>query len=385
MYNYCLTGVQLNNKECSNPIDLLPNNIEGFESTIKNSLDKYYLMNIENFESDSDIVKNTSGLIGWYDSIDPNLTGTVPPNDTEIKTWKDKSNSKNDLVAKIPGKWSNKSIKFSSSWYQSIKPSSYPIDVYLVVKLDKLNVQNDVVSLTEINSDNFNSLTYSEYKSGFWHNGSSNFHRTDNAVAKEPESKTDFLIMGWSLGNNNFKIYRNNVEIMSTNSYTWTTNNPYLQLGNRASFSADSLLNGSISEVVVYNRQLESSERNKIFDYLNSRWILSSPNINTSVPTPAPAPAPTPAPASTSTPTPAPASTSTPTSVPASTSTPTSVPASTSTPAPAPALLVSGSKPTPDSEKSNSNLYLFIGVSFIIFVILIFIFMRRNNRDDNDD
>ena len=234
---------------------------------------------------------NIPGLTGWFDSKDPYSTGMTATDGTIITTWKDKSDNKNDFQAKVPGKFINGGIKFSKSWYQSIKPHTYPIDVYVVLKLDGLNVHNDIIGLTEINKDNFNSLTYSEFKKGYWHNGSSNFSRTGNAVSNLLENSTDKIIMGWSIGNNNFKIYRNGVQIMSTNSYQWNTINPYLQLGNRLFFPAGALLNGTIYEVMVYNRQINDDERANVFNYLTNKWLYSK---ILGVPAPAPAPAPVP-------------------------------------------------------------------------------------------
>ena len=267
--NFTCTPTILNNKNNKSLGYICESNnlIEGFQN-----------------ENKSISIKNISGLTGWFDSKDPNLTGEVPIDNTVIRIWKDKSDSKNDFLGKAPGKWLNNGIKFTNSWYQSIKPYTYPIDVYVVIKLDRLNKHADVIGFTEKNKDNFNSLTYSEYKAGYWHNGSTYFTRTRNSVANLPETSTDIIIMGWSIGNNNFKIYRNGVQIMSTNSYQWNVINPYLQLGNRLFIPTEGLLNGTIYEVIVYNRQINDGERKTVFKYLTNKWLLPPPKNSKVIP-----------------------------------------------------------------------------------------------------
>ena len=51
MYNYCLTGLQLNNTPCSKPTDLVKNEVESFDS-LSNEIQfkKYYSNSVENFE-----------------------------------------------------------------------------------------------------------------------------------------------------------------------------------------------------------------------------------------------------------------------------------------------------------------------------------------------
>jgi hypothetical protein len=219
-------------------------------------------------------IKNISGLIGWYDGKDPLGNSLAPANNTPIPTWKDKSGNANDLVAKIAGTFLNNGIKFTNSWYQSIKNVTYPMDVYVVVQLPRLDVHADIAAISDRVADNFNSLTFSEYRPRTWHNGSNGFTRTANSVANAPETSTSLLVMGWSIANNNFKIYRNGVQIMSSTSYTWNAGNSSFNLGLRHNVTVpNGLLNGTIYEVFVYNRQLNDDERARVTDYLSTKWL----------------------------------------------------------------------------------------------------------------
>jgi hypothetical protein len=212
------------------------------------------------------------GVWAWYDGADPNNSGDAPANGTTISLWRDKSGNNNDMKSQVAGVYQNRSVVFSKSWYRSTKPAPYPIDVYVVVRVNNPNSANDVIGLGELTSDSFNSLTLSEYTPSTWHNGSSNFRRTPNARANQREASTGFLLMRWSIANNNFNIYRNGVKIMETTSYTWSSASPYLNLGERHYTTTGNNLSGAISEVVVYNRQLQDTERQRVEGYLTKKW-----------------------------------------------------------------------------------------------------------------
>lgn len=179
------------------------------------------------------------------------------------------------MQSQVAGVYQNRSVVFSKSWYRSTKPAPYPIDVYVVVRVNNPNAANDIIGLGEVNRDNFNSLTLSEYTASTWHNGSTYFQRTPSARANQRESSTGFLLMRWSIANNNFNIYRNGVKIMETAAYTWSSASPYLNLGERYLTTSGNNLSGAISEVVVYNRQLQDAERQRVERYLANKWSLT--------------------------------------------------------------------------------------------------------------
>lgn len=83
--------------------------------------------------------------------------------------------------------------------------------------------------------------------------------------------------MSWSIANNNFSIYRNGVQIVLTNSYTWTPPaSVVFCLGTRIDLSAGNRLVGSIAEAAVYTSQLNTTDRQKVEGYLASKWGLQS-------------------------------------------------------------------------------------------------------------
>jgi len=120
-------------------------------------------------------------------------------------------------------------------------------------------------------------LTFSEYSASHWHNGSSYYYRTPYAVANVSEQSTSFLLMQWSIADNNFYIYRNGVKIMNTTSYTWTKpSDSEFRIGSRQYFSANNLFQGSIAEVAVFNYQLETDNRLLVEGYLAWKWGINA-------------------------------------------------------------------------------------------------------------
>ena len=231
-------------------------------------------------------LKSIAGLTNWYDASNPNGNGKIPANGETIKTWVDKSPRANNMIAQKAGIYTTNgqnglgTVKFNKSWYRTVTANAdYPFNAFIVVKLDTLSKPLDIMTCGSRSRDNFNSLTFNEHPTakGRWHNGSSGFSRTPKAVANVTENATGFLIMQWSLTNNNFYIYRNGVEIMKTNAYTWgRPSDPEFALGTRHHDGRSHLLEGSIAEVAIFNNQLTTDNRQKVEGYLAWKWGINS-------------------------------------------------------------------------------------------------------------
>jgi len=223
-------------------------------------------------------IKKIPGLQIWLDGKDPLNNGKAPADGTPIPAWMDKSGNQNDMKAQKPANYaaSSSSLNFNRSLYNSKNVSVYPIDVFVIVKLQDTSGPYDICGLAQNGPDNFNSLTFGEFKRGFWHNGSSHFRRTPEASATTNETSTNFLLMQWSLANNNFYINRNGVQIMTSKSYTWDKGSPYFQLGSRLYTDAGHNLVGNIAEVLVFNAQLAGTQKQQVEGYLAWKWGLQA-------------------------------------------------------------------------------------------------------------
>jgi hypothetical protein len=232
------------------------------------------------------------GCVLWLDATD---SSTITLSGVNMTQWNDKSGLANNM---IPFSTFSNATVMSSYWnglnvlnfsgagvYQAPASSAvYPIDVYIVMALKDLTTHVDVISLTPSAAvDNFNNLGFSEYITSRWYNGSSSFARTPNTQSATNETSTSFLLMNWSIANNNFVIRRNGTQLSQTASYTWTmTAGSIFQLGWRISpliFSPGSFagaFRGYIGEIVAFNSQLTTSQRQVVEGYLASKWGLVS-------------------------------------------------------------------------------------------------------------
>jgi hypothetical protein len=227
---------------------------------------------------------NLPGLAVWLDASDPiglNLSGTT------ITRINDKSGNNNNFTplsglsnGVVQSNYQNglTVMNFSgNNIYRSASNGLYPSDVFVVVALKSLSVRSDVLGIGNTGNDNFNSLTFGEHTAGRWHNGSTNFSRTPNTVAPTNETSTGFLLMNWSIANNNFVLYRNGTQLSQTASYTYSIGSPSaLQIGFRApnGNTPDIALNVYIGEIVIYNTQQSTTNRQTVEGYLAWKWGL---------------------------------------------------------------------------------------------------------------
>jgi hypothetical protein len=153
----------------------------------------------------------------------------------------------------------------------------YPQDCYIVVALKSTTAHVDVLGMGDTGNDNFNSLTFGEYSASRWHNGSSGFSRTPNCVSSTTENSTSFLLIQWSIANNNFLLRRNGTQLVQTASYTYGFNNSstsVFQIGFRHTNLTAANFSGYIGEIIVFNSQLGTTQQQQVESYLAQKWGL---------------------------------------------------------------------------------------------------------------
>jgi hypothetical protein len=225
------------------------------------------------------------GCAMWFDAAD---STTLTLSSGSLTQWKDKSGNGRNLSAvsgfanaTVSASYQNalNVLNFSGNGlYRSpANTGIYPLDVYIVVAVKSLTAHSDVIGVGSTSSDSFNSLTFSEYTSRRWHNGSSYFNRTPNCVSPTDETSTGFLLIQWSIANNNFLLRRNGALLVQTASYTYTVPADFVfQIGFRLPNLAQANFSGYIGEIVVFDRQLETSQRQTVETYLANKWNLTT-------------------------------------------------------------------------------------------------------------
>lgn len=240
----------------------------------------------------SPITPLTLGCQLWLDASD---SSTITRNGANMTQWNDKSGTGNNMLpfstfsnATIASNFQNNLnvLDFSGAGvYQGLASNGpYPSDVYLVMALKNTTTHADVISVYSSNAGStFNSLTFGENVASRWHNGSDGFARTPLTVAPSNETSTSFLLMNWSISNNNYIIRRNGTQISRTTSYTYSRPlDSRFQIGFRINptvFSPSTTagpLRGYIGEIVAFNTQLGDAQRQQIETYLGLKWGLSN-------------------------------------------------------------------------------------------------------------
>jgi hypothetical protein len=232
------------------------------------------------------------GCVLWLDASD---ASTITLSGSSVTQWNDKSTAGNNMTpfstfsnATVSSNFQNNRsvLNFSANGVYRGPTSTgpYPADVYVVMALKDTTTHADVITVHSSNAGStFNSLTFGEYTASRWHNGSDGFARTPNVVSPSNETSTAFLLINWSVANNNYLIRRNGVQLIQSASYTYT--NPAdarFQIGFRANpavFSPASTagpFRGYIGEIVAFNTQLGYEQRRQIETYLGFKWGLSS-------------------------------------------------------------------------------------------------------------
>ena len=216
----------------------------------------------------------------WLDATDKS---TLQYSGNKLIRWNDKSRRNNDfssLDVLQPTKGSDNSVAFNRSLMFSRKSAAYPLDLFIVLKLNNLREHSDIIGISPANQDNFNSLTFGEFRRGHWHNGSSGFSRTTRAVANEAETSKNYMVIQYTLTNNNFVIRRNGKVIMKSSNYKWNMpSNAIFNLGCRVGYKIQrglmgQALKGSIKEIIAFDRTLNDSESNKINKELMDKHAL---------------------------------------------------------------------------------------------------------------
>ena len=227
--------------------------------------------------------RSIPGCAIWLDASDSNTITLSGSNVTQIN---DKSGNARNLPAvsglanaTVSSAFQNglNVLNFSGNGLYRTAADSivYPLDAYVIVALKSLTAQADVLGMGPTNADNFNSLLFSETQVGYWKSGSSSGVR--NVFSSTPETSTGFLLIQWSIANNNFLLRRNGTLLAQSSSFTYTLPaGSVLQIGFRHTNLNQANFSGYLGEVIVFDSQLGDVQRQQVEGYLSWKWGLET-------------------------------------------------------------------------------------------------------------
>ena len=231
--------------------------------------------------------RSVGGCAMWFDATD---STTVTLSSGNVTQWNDKSGNARNLTAvsgisnaTVSSAFQNglNVLNFSGNglYRSAANTAVYPQDVYIVVAVKSLTTHVDVLGMGDTASDNFNSLTFGENVARRWQNGSSGGGRL--TYSPTDEISTGFLLIQWSIANNNFLLRRNGELLVKTTAYTYSFSAPstsVFQIGFRHTNNNGVNFSGYIGEIVVFDSQLGDGQRQAVEGYLSWKWGLQSPS-----------------------------------------------------------------------------------------------------------
>ena len=231
--------------------------------------------------------RQISGCSHWFDATD---SSTITLSSGSLTQWNDKSGNGRNLTA-VSG-FANATVSsahqnglnvfnFSGNGlYRTAAGNvSYPLDVYIIVALKSLTAHVDVLGMGDASVDNFNSLTFAESAASKWHNGSSQGAR--QTISLTTETSLSFLLIQWSIANGNYLLRRNGTQLIQA-SQTYSFNNSataIFQIGFRHTdnvYGTQANFSGYIGEIIVFNNQIGTTNRQNVESYLAQKWGLTS-------------------------------------------------------------------------------------------------------------
>jgi len=219
--------------------------------------------------------KTVTTLQLWLDAKDPLNTGVSQSSGTVISTWYDKSgNSYNATASGSPAMNASNSIALNGStqYYSVNYAGTHTTETaFVIVKFTNTTGEQDIISGNTNLTRQFvvyqNLLNMYSYASGGL--------VTSTTV---PASATQVLLEYTLNASTNLSIYNTGNLLTSVSGFTPVTE-ASIKIGVNG-FANGGYLNGTISEVLIYNSVLSSTDRQKVEGYLAWKW-----GIQTSLPT----------------------------------------------------------------------------------------------------
>ena len=226
---------------------------------------------------------NVTGLILWMDANDPNNTGVQPSNGSTITSWKDKSGGGRNATANTP-------ITYNTTGLNSKPALAFTGTQWLTGSISNTNNTMTIFGVCSMNSSSASSARIIGFSNGagvhdFNNGGFMGFLRQSNTgigpyrngafTSQNPPSYSKpYLFECWFDGTNEYAT----VQIGNTTSITSTASSGnfgityYTICANTATSDGGGPFHGFMSEILVYNTSLSTTDRQKIEGYLSWKW-----------------------------------------------------------------------------------------------------------------
>ncbi len=219
-----------------------------------------------------DVKLLTPGLQLWLDATDPLANGSLLVNGTPITTWHDKSGNLNNATGGVSPFYANNSIVFNGASFLDTNLRANPMFETIFVVFLLAAPLSGSFSMVGSNSQAGRGLRIYNNNLGYNVSGVGGYSNTDGGILRA----TTTLVCGTISGGPNNSVgtsFINGGKYISQSQIftTYGEGTTRIGAGNGSDF-----FNGTISEVLIYNRALSTSERQRVEGYLAWKWRINN-------------------------------------------------------------------------------------------------------------
>jgi hypothetical protein len=219
-----------------------------------------------------DVKLLTPGLQLWLDATDPLANGTLLTNGTPVPTWYDKSGNLNNASNGVSPFYANNSLVFNGASFLDTTLTARPMYETIFVVFLMAAPLSGSFNMVGTNSQAGRALSINNNNLGYNVSGVNSYSNTNGGIVRGVTT----LVAGTILAgpdNGVGTTYINGGTYISQSQVFTTYGEGITRIG---AGNGSSFFNGTISEVLIYNRALSSSERQKIEGYLAWKWRINN-------------------------------------------------------------------------------------------------------------
>jgi hypothetical protein len=219
-----------------------------------------------------DVKLLTPGLQLWLDATDPLANGTLLKNGTPVPTWYDKSGNLNNATNGVSPFYANNSLVFDGSSFLDTTLTARPVYETIFVVFLMAAPLSGSFNMVGTNSQAGRALSINNNNLGYNVSGISSYSNTIGGIVRGVTTLVSGTILGGP-DNGIGTTYINGGTYISQSQVFTTYGEGITRIGGG---NGSNFFNGTISEILIYNRALSSSERQKIEGYLAWKWRINS-------------------------------------------------------------------------------------------------------------
>uniref|UniRef100_A0A6C0HSB0 Lectin/glucanase superfamily protein n=1 Tax=viral metagenome TaxID=1070528 RepID=A0A6C0HSB0_9ZZZZ len=234
---------------------------------------------------DLPLPNKVTGLILWMDANDPNNTGVQPSDGSTISKWYDKSRGGCNATANTPitynttGLNSKPALTFTNTqWLTgSISNTNNTMTIFVVCSMNSLSkAAARIIGFSNgAGVKDYNNGSFMSFYRLISNNKNIGPYRNGVSTSQSPPSySTPYLFECWFDGANEYAtVQKGNTTSITNAASSGNFAITYYTIGNNPDTSDNNAnFYGFMSEILVYNTSLSTTDRQKIEGYLSWKW-----------------------------------------------------------------------------------------------------------------